>query len=443
MTTPPDRPAPSLSTVRSICLGWVSIGFSAWGCAAPAPAEPEPRYVVSASSDPSEELFAADNLVRIDLELSEDSLRRLGESPYEYAVGSLRYRDRTIESIGVRLKGEASFRELDDKPAFRLKLDEFVPGQRLFGLKNLTLNNDVQDPSSLSQSLAYRLFRAAGMPAPRCNHALVYVNGDYQGVYSNVEAEDKAFLARWFSSNDGNLYEEAGSDLVPGSASVFDLETNEAAGDVSDLEALIAALARATPGNFSETVGLQLDLDRYLSFAALEALAGGEDGYSYVLGVPNNFRLYREPSSDRFVFLPWGLDRALRPRFEPELVHDWVPALDRYRSVWNTPAVVLSGCLASPDCRAAFAARLREMTDLFEGLDLASQALAEAALIADAVRADLHKPSDDEYVEHARQSLLEYIAERPRALRAELPAALLEAQLAAAAPSKGGGGAEP
>jgi CotH kinase protein len=421
----PPRRTPAVQTPRPRAPALIAVALSAFpaACDARAPAEPEPLYVIEATADPSEELFAAENLVRFDLELPPDSLRRLEESPYEFATGSLRYRDRELASIGVRLKGEASFRELDDKPAFRLKLDEFVPGQRLFGLKRLTLNNDVQDPSSLSQSLVYRLFRSLGMPAPRCNHALVYVNGEYHGLYSNVETEDKTFLERWFSSNDGNLYEEGGSDLVPGAASTFELETNEALNDRSDLEALIGALARATPEDFQETIGLELDLDRYLSFAALEALAGGEDGYSYVLGPPNNYRLYRDPGTNRFVFLPWGLDRALRPRFEPDLVHEWVPALDRYRSVWDTHALILSGCLASTDCRRAYTGRLYEMAEQFEALDLAGAARAEVALIGEAGRADLHKPSDDDHVDHSRQVLLDYVAERPAALRAELPPA--------------------
>jgi hypothetical protein len=403
-------------------FGLLALSTLAQGCAADALPAPEARYVVLGSADPSEELFAPENLVRFDLELSAESLQGLAEDPYTFSRGTLRYREQTLASIGVRLKGEASFRELDDKPAFRLKLDEFVSGQRLFGLKRLTLNNDVQDPSSLSQSLAYRLFRAAGMPAPRCNHALLYVNGEYYGLYSNVETEDKVFLSRWFSSDDGNLYEEGDSDLVSGSAASFELETNEGRSDRSDLEALIAALARATPGDFNQIVGQQLDLAHYLSYAALEALAGGEDGYSYVRGTPNNFRLYRDPETQRFVFLPWGLDRALRPRFEPQLVHEWVPALDRYRSVWNTHALVLSGCLASPTCRATFTERLRSLSELFESLDLAAAGRAELELLREAGQADQRKPADDDYAEHSRRMLLEYIAERPAALRAELPA---------------------
>ncbi|MEO8181444.1 MAG: CotH kinase family protein [Deltaproteobacteria bacterium] len=404
-----------------LALGLLGLSSLAPGCAADALPAPEARYVLLASADPSEELFAPENLLRFDLELSPESLHGLAEDPYTFSRGTLRYREQTLPSIGVRLKGEASFREIDDKPAFRLKLDEFVSGQRLFGVKRLTLNNDVQDPSSLSQSLAYRLFRAAGMPAPRCNHALLYVNGEYYGLYSNVETEDKVFLSRWFSSDDGNLYEEGGNDLVAGAAASFELETNEGKNDRSDLAGLIAALARATPGDFHQIVGQQLDLDRYLSFAALEALAGGEDGYSYVRGTPNNFRLYRDPATQRFVFLPWGLDRALRPRFEPELVHEWVPALDRYRSVWDTHALVLSGCLASPTCRAEYTERLRSLSELFESLDLAAVAQAELELLREAGQADQRKPADDEYAEHCRRLVLEYIAERPAALRAELP----------------------
>jgi len=418
MLPPPNL----LSRWSRFALPWLAIGALASGCAADALPAPESEYALVATADPSDELFAPENLVRFDLELSAEALAGLEQAPLRFVRGTLRYREHTLANIGVRLKGEASFQEIDDKPAFRLKLDEFASGQRLFGLKRLTLNNDVQDPSSLSQSLGYRLFRAAGMPAPRCNHALLYVNDKYYGLYSNVETEDKAFLARWFSSDDGNLYEEGGTDLLPGSAAAFELETNEGKNDRSDLEALIAALARATPDDFSETVGQELDLDRYVSFAALEALAGGEDGYSYVRGAPNNFRLYRDPETNRFVFLPWGLDRALRPRFEPQLVHDWVPALEPYRSVWNTRALVLSGCLASPECHAAYIERLRELGELFESLDLASTARAELELIEAAGWADQRKPADDEYAAHARSLLLQYIAERPAALRAELPA---------------------
>ena len=90
----------------------------------------------------------------------------------------------------------------------------------------------------------------AGLPAPRCNSALVYVNGEFYGVYANVEAEDKTFLSRWFASNDGNLYEEGQVDFVPGAEVEFDLETNETANDRTDLMQLIAAVDSASDATF-------------------------------------------------------------------------------------------------------------------------------------------------------------------------------------------------
>lgn len=59
--------------------------------------------------------------------------------------------------IGVRLKGsQGSFRGLDKKAAFKLKFNHTVAGQRFQGLKKMTLNNMVQDPSMLRETLSDR-----------------------------------------------------------------------------------------------------------------------------------------------------------------------------------------------------------------------------------------------------------------------------------------------
>ncbi len=395
----------------------LAVGVLVGACSPEALAPVEPHYEDAVYVDPSDEIYDTKNLVRFDLELPEGSREALARDPTEYAPATLRYRGQEVRSIGVRLKGESTMRTLDEKPSFKLKFDKFEKGQRFFGLKRMTLNNDVQDPSFLSQSLAYQAFRDAGLPAPRCNHALVYVNGEFYGVYSNVETEDEVFLARFFASAEGNLYEEGGSDFVPGSEETFDLETNEKKNDRGDLTALIRALDEATPEDFLEIVGKEVDLDHYLTFAAVEALTGGEDGYSFSMRQPNNFRLYRDPGTDKFYFIPWGLDRALRPRFDPTHLHDWVPELERYRSPFRTRSLLLTGCIGSAPCKETYVARLREMADLFDAMDLASLARAQSSLIDPAVRADARKETGDDYVPYARQLLLEWLEERPDSLR--------------------------
>ena len=69
-----------------------------------------------------------------------------------------------------------------------MKANEYVMGQKIAGLKQLTLNNNHQDETLISQCLGYSLFRAAGVPAPRCAFAHVTMNGVDLGVYSNVES---------------------------------------------------------------------------------------------------------------------------------------------------------------------------------------------------------------------------------------------------------------
>jgi hypothetical protein len=55
-----------------------------------------------------------------------------------------------------------------------------------------------------------------------------------------------------------------------------------------------------------------LDLDRFHSFLALEALTCHWDGYA---ASRNNYRLYRDPAQSRFVFMPHGMDQMFgRPQ---------------------------------------------------------------------------------------------------------------------------------
>ena len=64
--------------------------------------------------------------------------------------------------------------------------NEFVEQSPIPGLDRLTLNNNKQDTALVSQVLTYRVFREAGLHAPRCCLVRVIVNGEDLGVYSNV-----------------------------------------------------------------------------------------------------------------------------------------------------------------------------------------------------------------------------------------------------------------
>ncbi len=384
-----------------------------------------------AMEDGSAELFAPTSLPRFDIDLPAASITALNAvtgsedvKQNDYVHATLRYGTETVADIGLRIKGEGSFRKLDKKTAFKLKFDEYVPKQAFRGLRRLTLNNMVEDPSFLAERLAYDVFRAAGLPAPRCNSALVYVNNVFYGVYAHVEAEDKTFLSRWFTSNEGNLFEEGQSDFVAGAATAFDLETNETANDRTGLTALIAAVQAATAANFSETVGVNLNLPHFLRFTAAEAAVNQWDMYAYTVFYPNNFRIYQDPgNANRFVFLPWGMDMSMKPFRDSGRPHIPVFGIARQGDSTGgriTAGVIFRKCLESPACKASYTTQVRELADLYERAKLDTVAATYYAQIKTQVYADPRKEYTNERFEQGYQTLLTTIRERPTKLRDDL-----------------------
>jgi hypothetical protein len=373
--------------------------------------------------DTSGVLYDAEQLPRFDIELPAESVSALGQAPDVYVRGTMRYGDETVADIGVRIKGEGSLRTLQKKAAFKLKFDEFVSKQSFHGLRRMTFNNMVEDPSFLAERLAFHFFREVGLPAPRCNNALIYVNGDFFGVYANVEAEDKTFLRRWFESDAGNLYEEGQVDFEPGNEASFDLETNEEKNDRSDLTALIAAIASAKPPSFVEDVGAQLDMEHWLAFTAAEAAVNQWDMYGYTVFYPNNFRIYRDPSQQKFVMLPWGMDMSMKPYRDSGRPHILVFELARQYDRDDgeiTAGRILRGCLASAPCKAAYAKVVEATAAKYETAGLEALAKKYYEQVKSQIAADPRKEYSSSQIQTGYESLLKTIRERPAALRASL-----------------------
>jgi spore coat protein CotH len=373
--------------------------------------------------DESVELYDPELLPRFDITLPEASLASLRADSETYVRGELRYGNEVVSEIGVRIKGEGSLRTLDEKAAFKLKMDKFVPDQAFRGLRRMTFNNMVEDPSFLAERLAYEVFRAADLPAPRCNSALIYVNDEFFGVYANVEAEDKTFLRRWFADDDGNLYEEGQVDFEPGAESAFDLETNETANDRSDLRAMIEQLDSASTASFATDMSGVLDMPHFLRFTAAEALVNQWDMYGYTVFYPNNFRLYHDPTSSTFVFLPWGMDMSMKPFRDSGKPHIAIYELAR-RGDWAqqpvTAGLIFRRCLESSECRPLYSAAVRELVDIYEAAELEAKAERYYEQIAPHVRMDPRSEYSEERFEAGYEALLSTIRERPDAVRAEL-----------------------
>jgi spore coat protein CotH len=248
--------------------------------------------VPAATADEIEWMYDPDAVVEIHLgDISEAELDELEAEPSEYVHGSFELtvdgvpKGPLLADVGVRLKGGVgSSRPVKTgKSGFKVRFDEFVKGQLFFGIKRLTLNNMIQDPSMVHESLTYELFRDLGLPASRTGYAFVKLNGNDYGLFLNLETLDKISLPRWFATTQ-HLYEAdaAGTDVKPGGAAGFEVDEGDEV-DISDLEALVEAV-NDEEGDWSENVSPFADLEQMTAHWAVERYVGHWDGYA---GLPN------------------------------------------------------------------------------------------------------------------------------------------------------------
>jgi len=370
--------------------------------------------------DPSERVYGQEHVPIYRISFSDEAEEKLRAAPREYVPATLRFVAGDEESepleVGLRLKGEGSFKSLDSKAAFRIKVDKYHKGQRLHGLSDLTLNNMVQDPSTVAERLAYHVFRELGVPAPRSNHAQVFINDEYFGVYANLETPNEHFLARWFEDPSRNLYEEKGGDFDrPGGAASYELETNE---KQPDDRARLLALEHAVAENDLSRVRELVSWRQFLMFSALEASVSQTDGYSYAQSGPNNHRIY--DSEHGLVFIPWGLDWALGK----VNTQDGSLFIDPF---WVRPShgVLMRMCLADADCTNEYREVVEQVAERWDELGLEALMDEWLAQTKEASAVDTRRTNSAKVVQQQQELRREFIRGRAEALRANLAAQAL------------------
>jgi hypothetical protein len=256
---------------------------------------------------PAEDLFKDEFIPRVRLELTSESLNSLRQRPRKYVTATVKEGNNVFTNVCIRLKGgPGSYRNLEDKPAFTLNFDRLADGQKFHGLKKIHLNNSVQDSTFLSEKISRELFDAAGVPAPRAGNATVEFNGRDLGFYVLVEGINKQFLRRHFKDPNGNLYDGHSQSEV---TRIMRTNSGENRQEQSRLRALAVAAQEPDLTTRLSSLEQTLDLDRFISFLAMEMMICHWDGYALNR---NNFRIYHDREKDRMVFLPQGVDQVFQ-----------------------------------------------------------------------------------------------------------------------------------
>ncbi len=370
------------------------------------------------------QLFGAGKIPTFDFHLPADSWAWLQAHAREetYVPAQACLDGKAIGLVGLRFKGSygslftcfnAAGENTCRKLSLKIKLDEYVPKQRLYGLERLNLQGYRYDNSYIKEALAFDLYRAMGIVAPRVTWALVRLNGESLGLYGLVEEVDGRFVKdRWPDNDQGNLYKEVWPGQADDSWLLSHLRTNKAAPDISAFKAFSAAVNAASSAELRAALGSYVDLDYFARYLAVDDAIGNFDGITafYAVGSADtagnhNYYFYQE-SPNRFTIIPWDVETSMTLSSGFGDVPDWrtIPADCSLRySVWGGVAQVRApGCqrvfqaLAS-DLRAYRAAARRLLDGPLTEAAMGSAIDKYASFVRAAATVDPHGPGAAEF----------------------------------------------
>lgn len=258
-----------------------------------------------------EAFFDTSVLQEVRITLDAAAMRSLERDPTTYVEGAAEINGTSFPSVGVRLKGSSTLQGFSGKPSLKLKLNEYVPGQKYGGLERVTLNNMTSDSTQSKEVINYQLYERAGMTGPKANYAQVWINDELYGLYTNLESMDDHWIARRYDAADGDFWGTASASADFDRANMkcdwcyWVLKSGE--GDTTRLLAVKEAIDDASD-DFEASMGAVIDADQYLDYWSWNAVIGNGDGYPWTT---NDVLIYADPDDGgRFDFSPWGMDES-------------------------------------------------------------------------------------------------------------------------------------
>lgn len=335
-----------------------------------------------------------------------------------YYPADLEWRGQRVRNVAIRSRGLGS--RNPQKLGLRVDMDRYTSGQTFLGLSSLVLDNLWQDPSLAREPLAMAVFARMGIAAPREGHARLYINGEYEGLYTIVEEVAPAFLGRVFGRDDGYLHEYKwiapwyGGFLGDDTAAyvpLFEAKTHERASEevlYAPLRDLVRAInEERDPDAWAAALTERLDVDQLITYLAVETTLSQLDGVLGYAGM-NNFYVHRPADGARHVLIPWDQDVAF---------------FDVTSSVWLRvdENVLVRRVLSVSAWRTRYLDELERCVALIETDDWLAAELDRLVAVTDAAaRDDVRKQFDEASRAEALEYLRAFVRTRGARVRAEV-----------------------
>ncbi|PYS18712.1 MAG: hypothetical protein DMG17_05150, partial [Acidobacteria bacterium] len=232
--------------------------------------------------------------------------------------------------------------------SFKIDFSRYESRNNFLGLRYLILRADTQDPSLMHERVAMTFFRKLGIPAPREVHTRLYINDQYAGLYTIVEAVDPIFTQQNLGESSGYLYAyewimpwsfaDLGPDPSKYSPLPFKPENNLIYPVVEPIIEMVRTINQAPDAQFSSVVSQYIDLKAFFKEIAAENFVAEQDGIigGYLL---NNFFLYRFGGTLRSIFLPWDKSNSFW-QIDWPIFHNFSSNLLTWRSLAVAPDLI-------------------------------------------------------------------------------------------------------
>ncbi len=268
-------------------------------------------------------VYPNDEVVDVNITIDEDIYDEMiaNAMSEEMVMASVTYNGTTLESIGIRPKGNSSLQQVfksgDNRFSFKVDLNEYIEGQNIYGLEKFNLNNLFEDPSMMAEYLSYEMLDYLGADTPRTAFISLSINDVYYGLYLAVEHVDENFLIDHFGNADGVLYKpdmEEGADLVYSETEMYAglIDQQENIDSTEEINELMKRISEDQP------IDDIFNVDSFLKYLAVSSMVIHYDSYQGAMY--HNYYLFE--NEGMWEWIGWDFNMAFNGFPQSSMTND-------------------------------------------------------------------------------------------------------------------------
>lgn len=284
--------------------------------------------------------------------------------------------------------------------------------------RTIHINAEYRDPSLIRNKLSLDFFQNLGVLTPDTEFINLYRNGEFKGVYLQLESVDDLFLEKrklpigpiyYAENNDANFSftrnEKPKQSLLSGYRQVIGTPL-----DNHFLREFITLINTTSSSQFTKKISEHLNIPQYFSWLSGAVCTMNNDGFTH------NYSLYRNSVTSLFEILPWDYDATWGRKVNGGIMdHTYVP-------IEGKPGNKLNDFLLQQAYfRKIYKEKLEEILETIFTVDyMEKRVLALHKLVRPHLTLDPYKKKKMDLFDQEPEFILQFIRKRNEYLKNEL-----------------------